>query len=108
MTTLDRLIAHYGIPAFCKIDVEGFEEEVLQGLSKKIPCLSFEFTKEFLDSAERSLARLASVGVLSCNYSVGESYALHSPAWMSTQELMEILSRSENETLWGDIYVKIT
>ena len=25
VTTLDRLIEEYGVPSFCKIDVEGFE-----------------------------------------------------------------------------------
>ena len=40
--TLDRLIEKYGVPGFIKIDVEGFEEKVLQGLSQKISFLSFE------------------------------------------------------------------
>jgi FkbM family methyltransferase len=39
ITTLDKLISKYGIPYFCKIDVEGFEYEVLSGLSKKIPLI---------------------------------------------------------------------
>ncbi|MEZ4639278.1 MAG: FkbM family methyltransferase [Caldilineaceae bacterium] len=30
--TLDSLIAQHGVPVFCKIDVEGFEHAVLQGL----------------------------------------------------------------------------
>ncbi len=34
VTTLDQLITRYGRPTFCKIDVEGFELEVLQGLSQ--------------------------------------------------------------------------
>ena len=29
VTTLDELIAEHGVPAFCKIDVEGFEADVL-------------------------------------------------------------------------------
>jgi FkbM family methyltransferase len=41
-TTLDDLIARYGMPFFIKIDTEGYEQEVLKGLSCKIPCLSFE------------------------------------------------------------------
>ena len=36
MTTLDELIARHGEPQFCKIDVEGFEHEVLSGLSRPL------------------------------------------------------------------------
>src|SRR4029453_2101788 len=32
VVTLDELIATHGMPAFCKIDVEGFELDVLSGL----------------------------------------------------------------------------
>jgi FkbM family methyltransferase len=41
-TTLDRLIAIHGLPDFIKIDVEGNESNVLQGLTIPVPCLSFE------------------------------------------------------------------
>ena len=42
-TTLDALIARHGEPSFVKIDVEGMEHEVLAGLSRPLPALSFEF-----------------------------------------------------------------
>ena len=42
-TTPDDLIAQYGTPAFIKIDVEGFEDHVLAGLSRPVRALSFEF-----------------------------------------------------------------
>ncbi|MBC7949847.1 MAG: FkbM family methyltransferase [Chitinophagaceae bacterium] len=50
--TLDILIAKYGRPGFIKIDVEGFEEMVLNGLSSRVPYLSFEslmpeYSREF-------------------------------------------------------------
>src|SRR6185312_661865 len=43
-TTLDLLVRKHGTPSFIKIDVEGYEAEVLAGLSKPVRALSFEFT----------------------------------------------------------------
>src|SRR5262245_30636135 len=42
-TTLDALVAEHGAPAFAKIDVEGFEDTVLAGLSRSLPALPFAF-----------------------------------------------------------------
>ena len=43
VTTLDALIAKYGVPRLCKIDVEGFEVPVLRGLSHRIPIVTIEY-----------------------------------------------------------------
>ncbi|MGI8599481.1 MAG: FkbM family methyltransferase [Chitinophagaceae bacterium] len=53
-TTLDELIIKYGKPDFIKIDVEGYELEVLKGLSQPISdisleCLFPEFKTEFFE-----------------------------------------------------------
>ena len=37
LVTLDELISRYGEPQFCKIDVEGFEHEVLTGSQSSDP-----------------------------------------------------------------------
>lgn len=50
-TTLDALIERYGKPKYIKIDVEGFEEKVLSGLSSKVDLISFEFVNGFTDKA---------------------------------------------------------
>ena len=43
VVTLDAAIEHYGVPAYCKIDVEGWEFEVLRGLSQAVDLISLEF-----------------------------------------------------------------
>lgn len=43
VTTLEELIARFGIPDYCKIDVEGFEAEVMRGLHRPLPLMSLEF-----------------------------------------------------------------
>jgi FkbM family methyltransferase len=108
ITTLDALIAEHGLPAFCKIDVEGFEDEVLRGLSSALPGLSLEFTPEHLDSTERCLARLEELGPYEYNYSLYESLELATPQWGDCRHILEALrSLAADGVLFGDIYARL-
>lgn len=60
--TLDELTDTYGIPDFCKIDVEGLELEVLEGLSSPIPLLAFEITRDLHSKSLGCIRRLAQLG----------------------------------------------
>ena len=65
VVTLDAAVASFGNPFYCKIDVEGWELEVLKGLTKPIPLVSFEFhlfDKDIVTTSE-CLARLLDLGV---------------------------------------------
>lgn len=105
VSTLNDLIAEYGLPKFCKIDVEGFEQQVLKGLTKPIPYISFEFTKEFLFDAKACVDHLLSLGKPTFNYSIGTLNALFFKDWVSGDELFEELEKITDKDLWGDIYV---
>ncbi len=108
MTTLDALILSYGLPAFCKIDVEGYEEPVLRGLTRPIPVLSFEFTREFFADAQRCIDRLLSLGRAEFNCTIGESMTLLFPIWATADELYERLDQPGGELLCGDIYARFS
>jgi FkbM family methyltransferase len=62
LVTLDELISRYGEPQFCKIDVEGFEYEVLGGLSRPLPSLSFEYIPVAIARAIACVARTSALG----------------------------------------------
>jgi FkbM family methyltransferase len=105
VTTLDRLIEEHGRPKFCKIDVEGYEEQVLAGLSEPIPYTSFEFTREFLDDARKCVSHLGRIGSIEVSYSPGESMALAGD-WADPGTIFARLDASPEPGLWGDIYVR--
>ena len=79
VTTLDALIARFGAPQFVKIDVEGWEEEVLAGLGSPPPALSFEFTTIQRDLAAACIARCVAMGYRRFEASLGESLAFDEP-----------------------------
>ncbi|MDQ3068431.1 MAG: FkbM family methyltransferase [Acidobacteriota bacterium] len=63
MTTLDALILKYGRPDYLKIDVEGYEQDVLEGLHHAVRYLSLEFTiPELRDDAIACLRALGGKG----------------------------------------------
>lgn len=104
LTTLDALIASYGLPRFCKIDVEGFEKNVLKGLTQPIPFVSFEFVTEFLEDAKACVDRLLSTGDYQFQLSYRESMTFSLKEWMGPVEFSKTLEYLKGKHLWGDIY----
>lgn len=103
-TTLDRLIKEHGKPKFCKIDVEGYELNVLQGLSSKIGILAFEFNHEAIAIAEKCVNRLASLGKVVFNYTEKETAEYKLVVWVNAKDMIRIIRKSSEDNVWGDIY----
>jgi FkbM family methyltransferase len=106
VTTLDALIATHGVPALCKIDVEGFEAEVLAGLSQPLPLVSFEYIPAAQEIAQACVARLASLGEYRYNWSVGEDHAWQLPVWVAAHDLQRALASMPPDAPSGDIFAR--
>jgi hypothetical protein len=107
VTTLDVLIAQYGRPAFCKIDVEGAELDVLQGLSQALPALSFEYIPAVIETALGCIDRLGQLGQYEYNWRVSEWPRLRSPVWLSPQDMATNLTCMSPESNSGDVYARL-
>jgi FkbM family methyltransferase len=103
-TTLDALVAAHGVPAFAKIDVEGFEATVLAGLTRPLRALSFEFTTIQRDVALACIDRLASLGTYGFDIALGESQVLTFSRWLSGAEMAAHIAGLPHEANSGDIY----
>jgi hypothetical protein len=102
MTTVDALSNRFGAPSFIKIDVEGYEPNVLQGMSVLPAHLSFELTlPECLDEALLCLDRLEALGARAFNYSLGEAMGLELDDWVDNRVLRLLLQ--ERGPTFGDI-----
>lgn len=110
VTSLDKLIAKYGLPRFCKIDVEGYEVEVLRGLNITIPIISFEYTVP--EQMNRLIECVNLCNNLNpnykFNYTVCEDMIYSLPNHVSFDEFKHIIKKNEFQvTAFGDIYARI-
>ncbi|ACL60412.1 FkbM family methyltransferase [Methylobacterium nodulans] len=103
-TTLDGLIEHYGRPGFVKIDVEGFEDRVLAGLTTPLPALSFEVTTIARDMALRCLDRLTALGRYGFDIALGESQTLSLGRFVGPEEMRSMLASLPHAANSGDVY----
>ena len=108
--TLDGLISKYGMPGFCKIDVEGFEVDVLKGLHQAIPALSFEFSSKQCDKAEECMLLLKKIdGNYKFNICFGEPYGLYLKDWTECDGILQAIREQDKVSpthAWGDIYAR--
>jgi FkbM family methyltransferase len=110
-TTLDQLIAAYGLPFFVKIDVEGYEVRALRGLKRSVPFLSFEinlpeFKSEGLECINL-LGRLAAEGKF--NYAVDCQRGLALDEWLDVRTFRSVLehcSEKAIEVFWKTVSSK--
>lgn len=106
--SIGQLFDAYGLPLFVKIDVEGYEMNVLSGMERAVPYLSFEvnlpeFRPEGLECV-RMLGRLARHGKF--NYTPDCRHGLALKEWLGTEEFLGVLNSCSDasiEVFWKSI-----
>lgn len=108
MTTLDNLIKEFGVPDFCKIDVEGYEYDVLKGLTQPLKSLSIEYiVPENKEVVLGCITHLSKLGNIECNLSHGETMDFHLNEWKNGPEMIDyVQSQDFIDTSYGDIYIR--
>jgi len=104
--TLDTLAKRHGVPRFVKIDVEGFETEVLKGMTFRPESISFEF------SARNKAIGLGCISMLSgylFRPIIGHDFTFIHPEWLSADQASGWLrSYSYTEGENGDVFARRT
>ena len=108
VVTLDRLIREHGQPAYVKIDVEGFELEVLSGLSHPVQMVSVEYLPGFPHLTHAVLDRLAELGDYEFNPVVGEKARFLWPEWRDSNEVRKWLSTLSAQASSGDLFARLS
>ena len=100
-TTLEELIAEHGRPLFIKIDVEGYELNVIRGLRQPVPCISFEVNlPEFRPEGLQCVTLLGALAVEGkFNYAVDCERGLVLESWLNCAEFLPVLQRCAENTI---------
>ena len=101
--TLDSLAEQYGVPRYVKVDAEGFDYEILSGMSFQPAFVSFEFQPADLAVSQRCIDLLEN---RSFNFVIGELAKFELPAWVSAAEIAKVLSSVPSTVLYGDVFAK--
>jgi len=122
--TIDTLIGIYGVPDLIKIDVEGYEETVINGLTGKAKDICFEWHEEDYGSVISIVSHLTKLGYTEFGVigwfdegdvfekatfsSKGDSHLVYPDNFYSWYDLdMEKLVNSDRRINYGMFYAKV-
>jgi FkbM family methyltransferase len=106
--TLADLARKYGTANYIKIDVEGFELEVLKGMGAKPEFISFEFGARRMEAAFHCMDCLIEQSFVAFRPMIGREYGFATGAWLNSDEAIAWLKTFTVETgEYGDMFVSL-
>lgn len=98
VSTLESMINKYGRPNMIKIDVEGFELEVVRGLKTVVPLIVFEIHKRETELGNKVLEQIISLGGFKgIKATTGDHSEWLIETWSSNIELTELWKKTDSE-----------
>jgi FkbM family methyltransferase len=107
ITTVDELIRVYGVPTFLMINANGYENDVLKGLSKPILTLSVAFYSYLKEKTIEVMRRLMHIGDYEFNWILNEEAKFQSKEWMSAKALHASMADHNEDRFSGFIFARI-
>lgn len=106
--TLDDLIDNTFIPDMIKIDVEGYENAVIKGLTKKVDLIQFEWAEEETESVKDTCEYLKSIGYTQFAYKFGDRPYTDIPTEYTSLEDLQLFEQliPSRKDKWGMLYAK--
>jgi len=105
--SLDYLIKIYGNPDLIKVDVEGYELDVIKGLSSKQKEICFEWAEEQYDKINKTCEHLINIGYNQFGFIDGDDYLVKPikySEWKDSDFHTNI--NPDRKVRWGMIWVK--
>lgn len=106
--TINELIDKYGVPAYCKIDVENYEFEVISVLRHVIPLISFEFNYPLRHTAIKCMEYLSELCPYTFNFTAFEDMQFANSEFLPAAEFKKQLQNLDPSILTGEVYAQYT
>ena len=103
LRTLDSIAKEHGTPEYVKVDAEGYDAEVLRGMSFRPRMLSFEFLSADLNVAQECIRLLRE---WSFNCVLEERSRFELSRWVTSDDITSLVSGLSERVAYGDIFAK--